>query len=867
MTITPYTTPLQYEYKPLNLMAFAEPLSKMQEQFDIVKASIDESDFDITNLPFGTDPERAKALLKIVEGKRDELAQSLAETKNYKQAASKLKELNTVWQEDPEVLALKSNYDKYAADVQLAKDNVKANIWGQTYADQWLNRAKREYQGANFTADETNPEGDYQVFGRNPRVKDIQKDFDELAYKVAAAVPGTTREGALQEAGIDVSLMSKKFLQEIVEEKDANIVAQKVSAYLKTLPQYEEYFREKADYDFADIKADPDLYKATAVSLNNEYIKNLDAEISQIKAAAKKDKSLLTNPDYLDLLEEREVAVNSKNTGEYDETGIKNLYQNAYLADAYDMTALGKVFAYKNVKRNYSWQDLYIPPVSTGNGVTGDGTDWTGLGGGFWKEAGEETLDYSTLKDLRNKSAASLSPIVQNIGKLAGSAVARITIGTAGSDLYKKTKYDQSLIWNNQQKLLNVITQSGGNANTIIAKAKEVGLTVSAADAKRLVTAFGKSGEAIGDYQTLLEQGRSYKNSMTSAGTAVDNMIKNSAAGTGMFAMGLAGLGDSPVFPGAAPNPVSYQIGTPGVGVSFGLESYAFKGAADKEVAKKTWNQLAKERGYDNLQQAVAAGEYFEDVAPGGIKAAFAALGPSKDATIMTYEYIDGSKKVNNYVASMFSTPDDLLNLDPAYYSGWSDVPGFREGDTDVKIDISGNTQPRLVKAGDQILYEVPITYKEGEILKSGRVTVVPSAALGLQNQKVLRNMDIMSSSDDAADIQTNSTIKSARYDRVYEGNALNDYTLKNTSITKGGTPVTLDIIPYDASTSIIVEKTYDANSYGPKLKVKAVNTTTGESQYLTDASGKIWYTDASSVGAADAAKAFVMSVIDPVTP
>ena len=79
MTITPYTTPLQYEYKPLNLMAFAEPLSKMQEQFDIVKASIDESDFDITNLPLGTDPERAKELLKTVEGKRDELAKNLAE--------------------------------------------------------------------------------------------------------------------------------------------------------------------------------------------------------------------------------------------------------------------------------------------------------------------------------------------------------------------------------------------------------------------------------------------------------------------------------------------------------------------------------------------------------------------------------------------------------------------------------------------------------------------------------------------------------------------------------------------------------------------------------------------------------------------
>ena len=274
MTITPYTTPLQYEYKPLNLMAFAAPLSKMQEEFDLVKSAVETADFDISHLPFGTDPERAKELTKIVEGKRDELAKNLLETKNYKQAASKLKQLNTLWQEDPELNALQSNYKKYADDVQLAKDNVKANIWGQTYADQWLNRAKREYSGASFSADATNPEGTYQVFGRNPRVKDIQKDFDELAWKVANAVPGQSREGTLQSIGIDISLMDKKFLQEIVEEKNAEVVKQRTAAYLRTLPQYEEFFREKADYDFADIKANPNLYKTAAESLNNEYINN-----------------------------------------------------------------------------------------------------------------------------------------------------------------------------------------------------------------------------------------------------------------------------------------------------------------------------------------------------------------------------------------------------------------------------------------------------------------------------------------------------------------------------------------------------------------------------------------------------------------
>ena len=41
MAITPYSTPTQYQYKPLNLMAFAEPLMKMQEKYDLTKAAIE----------------------------------------------------------------------------------------------------------------------------------------------------------------------------------------------------------------------------------------------------------------------------------------------------------------------------------------------------------------------------------------------------------------------------------------------------------------------------------------------------------------------------------------------------------------------------------------------------------------------------------------------------------------------------------------------------------------------------------------------------------------------------------------------------------------------------------------------------------
>lgn len=854
MTITPYNTPLQYEYKPLNLMAFAAPLSKMQEEFDLVTSAVDQADFDITHLPFGTDPERAKELIKTVEGKRDELAKNLAETKNYKQAATKLKELNTLWQEDPELTALQSNYKKYVDDVQLAKDNVKSGHWNQTYADQWLNRAKREYTGANFTADYNNPEGDYTVFGRNPRVKDIQKDFDELAYKVASAVPGETREGTLKELGIDQSIGDKKFLQEIIDEKDAGVVTKRVSAYLKTLPQYEEFFKEKADYDFADIKADPNLYKAAAQSLNNDYISNLDSEINQIKKAAKKDKSLLTNPDYLNLLEEREAAVTAKNTGDYNETAIKNLYEKAYLEDAYDMTALGKVFAYKNVKRDYSWRDL-APPEDEG-----------GLAGKLAKlgvspsyvPSGDELIDFTTLDEQRNKASWGLKGSTEKIGKLAGGAVGRITIGTAKDPLYQRTKNNQALIWDNQQKLLKVLTESGGNIKTIIAKGKEAGLKITEGDAKRLANTFG-NGEAIRDYEVNLEGGRSNRNVMTNASSVIDNSLRSSAS-NGYFKNLLGTVGS---------NYVDYEMGpstTPrsksaieGLGVI--SEGNIGRGHG------KTWDEYAKERGYANLQAAVAAGEYFEDVKPGAIKGLFKlsnAMGGG-EKVMGTNQRLVQNPESANYLQSAIRNSTDVLNLGkPALYNTWEDVPGFRPGDTNAQVDYSSGKDSQLVHdASGKTFFSVPMTYLEDGKKKQGTWLIDPSAGTSAKVLNILSNVSDATRNTGNADLeQTHQTSTAAIYDIINPNSTINEYVIKSTPVTPGA-PSVIDVLTMDRGQNIIVEKNLDSEGGIPKLKVAMINPTTGEKAYVKNPStNKIWNTEADQPGAAQAVKYVIMGLL-----
>jgi len=114
MPIFPSTTPIQYEYKPLNLMAFAAPLSEMQKQLDLTKDVVGTTEFDISHLPYGTDPEKAKELKQLVESKRDEIATNLATSKNYQQAARQIKQLNNLWQKDPHKIALESNAKLFA---------------------------------------------------------------------------------------------------------------------------------------------------------------------------------------------------------------------------------------------------------------------------------------------------------------------------------------------------------------------------------------------------------------------------------------------------------------------------------------------------------------------------------------------------------------------------------------------------------------------------------------------------------------------------------------------------------------------------------------------------------------------------------
>ena len=111
MAITPLSTPLKTEYKPLGLEAFAQPLSDMQAKFDVAKSQIDDTEYTLSRL--SKDDDRAKEKLEDLNEKTSQLAENLIKTGNYRQATQKLKDLNKYYAKDAEILGISKNYKNY----------------------------------------------------------------------------------------------------------------------------------------------------------------------------------------------------------------------------------------------------------------------------------------------------------------------------------------------------------------------------------------------------------------------------------------------------------------------------------------------------------------------------------------------------------------------------------------------------------------------------------------------------------------------------------------------------------------------------------------------------------------------------------
>lgn len=900
MPISPYSTPIQYEYKPLNLSAFAAPLSEMQQKFDITTEAIDATDFDLATLPYGTDPERAKELIKTVKSKRDELAKNLAETKNYKQAASKLRELNTLWQKDPELNALQANAKLWAERDKAERERIDkpGGITRDQYL-QWKDREIRKYEankGASFKATAADKEGTYNpVTGQTGRLADLSKDLEELSWKVASAVPANKMD-AFRSAGIDPTTLDAKFVTTIIEEKDAKKIAQLTSDYLRTLPRFRDWATEVADYNHDQLQQNPEAYKQTAAELNDKYLSSLNYQISAIEKAAKKDKNLLKGAEYTDLIEEKAKAEQAKATGVYDPTATKNLYTHQHLNNVYDMGALGKVLAYKNVTHDYEFRDM----PSEGDGSGSGGADGF-TGNGFWDPSTEHPWSIPTLGKTKMDSGKNLYKVGKTINKLAKGNVGLAVMGAKGTKLYNNLIKNPDQIRARQEQLFTTLTQTlskGGDWKTFKNRANKAGIELSDNLARTIWGSMTKT-DAEGNNTTITEYANYLNNSQKDYNDYVnaDNTlvnIKQASENTQEFKTFVAEYGNTPVtakgFGLTVPYGAAAANADPKLLKSvqayhtlFNKDSYSAETLKKFKIKKNdtalTLNEFARIRGYKDVNDAVNKGYNFENIEfiGGTVQER---LNYKKDNIYQSgltkveesYRYIN-DEKVDAMMSKHFLAVSDLSQYLPAYASNWNNQPGFTEDGKlapGTVLNISKDRAPKLVKHGNSIFFDVPVKFDTDEDGKPDSETVIritPKPGTNVQIGDMLYRMDAASAEKDTEfSKETNDMVKEARFDNIFKSN-LSPQLVKSIAVTPladGGKRVELTSVPYGANAKIAVVKVQAKAENNPVLKIAVMDNYGNFLQYMDNTeTGKDWYYNADSDEAAGAAKVYIMKMIN----
>lgn len=719
MAINPYTTPAQYQYKPLNLMAFAEPLMKMQEKFDLTKAALEESDVKATALQFGEDPIRAKELENIYRTKRDELITNLMETKNYTQAASKLKQLNKLYQQDPERIALETNYntflerDKEEA-ARVGKSAAQGGITKEQYS-QWRKEEIRKFeenQGTNYRRDAKNPLGTYNpITGKVGRETDMSKELEELMYKVAGDIEAKKFTSAMQSLGIDPTVGDAKFKVSDYEKLSRQEIEAKVEEYIKQQDRFKPFLEEKAYYDFNDI-----LYKKDEGAAFNKVAdelvnRNLNASENYLKYLESQGKK--KTPEYENALKTKAFLLEQLDNP--DPEIIRKLFTDSEMSRQYDASALGKIFEVNNSKTNYTFRDL--PSEDEG----GDGT-----GGLFDKNAAvvNPTLDnrtYVGLENTFNKGKTTAVKAVAKNNRVGGDktfALREISMGRVGSDLRKKMEENPALALPRQQQIL-AIRQRSNNAAEFHRNLWNAGF--KSADATNSATLFNvlsnsNNMQAIGnnvegamsDYYTmenamnLLEQAdkasltdKQFLSEVNKLG-AIQHAVPESVVEK--FAKKVGKSVDELVRMGVVTTQTGFKPNGGGEFQEFLLDG----------------NRIARAFGYKTLEEAVSKGVDFTSKGLTGFGATLNNM--QKEASKRLYsaqemgQVFSNDTKVDKLLAPMVKNAQDLATFAPLRGT-WDNVAGFTEdGRPMAGTEIVG--APQISVRGNQVFLRVTYNYK-----------------------------------------------------------------------------------------------------------------------------------------------------------
>ena len=242
MPVNPYSTPIKLEYKPLGLEAFAKPLSAIREKFETAQDKVDQTEFELSRL--AKDDERAKAMLEEVLSARDELAQNLATTGNYRQATQKLLKMNKQFNKGDETVAIKSNYDNYQKALEEQKERVKSGKITPEDFEMWKFNTTAGFKGTNFDPKSK----EYNPINTAAYSDNLQKEMEEKSLELARMTVAD-RTVAFKSLGMS-DAYTEEFLKTTTETKDINRLSREIKGFLANSERYKDFVDHRAQEEF-----------------------------------------------------------------------------------------------------------------------------------------------------------------------------------------------------------------------------------------------------------------------------------------------------------------------------------------------------------------------------------------------------------------------------------------------------------------------------------------------------------------------------------------------------------------------------------------------------------------------------------------
>lgn len=886
MAITPYSTPIQYEYKPLGLEIFAKPLSAMQDKFDTTLGEIEGSTWDIKHTALGTDPEKAKKLKELVSSKTDELAQNLMSTGNFRQASRKIKDLRNIWTNDPEKANLESNYAKRQEFMKQEKERIdKPNgITRDEYYDA-VARYDREYaaqQGTNWRMENGDKEGVANAYNTKPRLANLERELDEEVQKLGKSVEADTAESALRAAGYDWETMSKEFKQTLTEARTPEKIRDAVKAYLLTQPRFTEWGKEVADFNF-DKKINGPQANEFAQELTNEYLATIDkALLDYTNRKENKGKDLSQDVTYQDLMAKKQEAVGMQQTGEYDMPLLHSVYTQNHLNKLFNMDAIGKLLAYEKQTNTYTFRSIPKPEEEDGGGsgglfdLQGPGTyapgtyDQTNLQGLYSLKNDANKILFGT-RDANGKVIPGTLAQINNIGK--GNM--RFMVNAGLSDKQKtELNTNPDALRAKQQMILTTLSNvfsNGGTYKDFHKALKQKGIETTLGNAATIFKEIGTKDVAQ-RYMNKLEATEKAIIQFEEADKVLKGIQENASKSTEYNTV-VKNIGDYRIegTSSAITDDNKVLIG----GKSYTMKKFIDAGgttaAQGKEGSLKpvyTPKVLAKLAGYNSVQEAIAKGYNFENIKFrfGDYKGTEEGWGISEfTGTIqgynrsvlnilsqkgainqkMGYSY-RGDKIINEALGVYTEKTPDLTTFQPMGGT-WQNVPGFTERGELAPGTKLDNKSTRLYRHGGTNYLEVTYSYlgEDGKTKLEKTMKVRPKKGTEARFEEVFSNIIAKTNNfENRPDHkQTNDIARASRFDLRFTNNGERSFTKSTVEAlpVSSAKPVNVvKTIPLSTGTNLVIEKVH---ATGDTYTLKAYTTNgVSKSYILNPATGQPFY-------------------------